>query len=71
MTYLTDVTHLYEVADRRAVRNYGLVRGTIHYVIIRDCVSEAVAKIDELQLAALSEVRKVVSHDRRHFTPRR
>jgi hypothetical protein len=43
-----------------------LVRGTIHYVIIRDCVSEAVAKIDELQLAALSEVRRGASHDLRH-----
>jgi len=66
MTYLTDGTHLYEIADRRSVRNYGLVRGTIHYVIIRDCVSEAVAKIDELHLAALSEVRSDVPRDQRH-----
>jgi hypothetical protein len=65
MTYLTDGTHLYEIADRRAVRNYGLVQGTIHYVIIRDCVSEAVARMDELQLAALSEVRRDVPYDRR------
>jgi hypothetical protein len=66
MTYLTDGTHLYEIAARRAVRNYGLGRGTIRYVIIRDCVSEAVAKIDELHLAALSEVRNDVSRDQRH-----
>jgi hypothetical protein len=63
MTYLTDGTHLYEVADRRAVRNYGLARGTIRYVILRDCVSEAVAKVDELHLAALSEVRRDAPHD--------
>lgn len=57
MTYLTDGVHLYEIADQRTVQNYGLRRGTISYTIIRDCVSEAVAAIDELQLAALSEVR--------------
>ena len=34
-----------------------VARGTISYVIIRDCVSEAVARIDDLHLAALSEVR--------------
>jgi hypothetical protein len=57
MRYLTDGTHLYEIAAQRTVENYGLRRGTIRYVIIRDCVSEATATIDELQLAALSEVR--------------
>jgi hypothetical protein len=57
MRYLTDGTHLYEIAAQRSVENYGLRRGTIRYVIIRDCVSEATATIDELQLAALSEVR--------------
>jgi hypothetical protein len=56
MRYLTDGTHLYEIAAQRTVANYGLRRGTIRYVIIRDCVSEATATIDELQLAALSEV---------------
>jgi hypothetical protein len=56
MTYLTDGTHLYEIAAQRTVQNYGLRRGPIRYVIIRDCVSEAVATIDELDLAALSEV---------------
>lgn len=55
--YLTDGKHLYEVAARRTVENYGLARGTIDYVVIRDCVSEATATIDELQLAALSPVR--------------
>jgi hypothetical protein len=57
MTYLTDGIHLYEIADQRTVQNYGLQRGTIRYVIIRDCVTEAVEKIGELDLAALSEVR--------------
>jgi hypothetical protein len=57
MTYLTDGIHLYEIADRCTVQNYGLRRGTISYVIIRDCVSEATATVDDLQLAALSVVR--------------
>ena len=56
MSYLTDGVHLYEIVDRRTVQNYGLRRGTISYVIIRDCVSEAVAKVDDLHLAALTEV---------------
>jgi hypothetical protein len=54
--YLTDGTNLYEVAAQRTVQNYGLRRGVIRYTIIRDVVSEATATIDELQLAALSEV---------------
>jgi hypothetical protein len=57
MKFFTDGIHLYEIADSRTVQNYGLARGTIRYLIIRDCVSEATATIDELQLAALSAVR--------------
>ena len=57
MKYLTDGTRLYEIAGRRTVQNFGLRRGVISYIIIRDCVSEATARIDELQLAALSVVR--------------
>lgn len=57
MRYLTDGMHLYEIAAQRTVQNYGLLRGTIRYTIIRECISEATATIDELQLAALSEVR--------------
>jgi len=57
MNYLTDGTHLYEIVAQRAVENFGLNRGVIRYVVIRDCVTEATATIDELQLAALSEVR--------------
>ncbi|HTT31080.1 MAG TPA: hypothetical protein VMG37_21880 [Solirubrobacteraceae bacterium] len=56
MRYLTDGRHLYEVVSRRTVQNFGRQRGLIRYTIIRDCVSEATATIDELQLAALSEV---------------
>jgi hypothetical protein len=59
MRYLTDGIHLYEVAEECTVQNYGLLRGTIRFVIIRDCVSEATAAIDELALAALSEVGKM------------
>jgi hypothetical protein len=57
MTYLTDGVHLYEIAAQRTVENYGLRGGTISYVIIRDCVSEETAAIDDLHLAALSIVR--------------
>jgi hypothetical protein len=56
MKYLTDGIRLYEIAAQRTVENYGLIRGTISYTIIRDCVSEAIATIDDLHLAALSEV---------------
>jgi hypothetical protein len=56
MRYLTDGTNLYEVVSRRTVQNYGRLRGSIRYVIIRDCVTEATATIDDLHLAALSEV---------------
>ena len=54
MRYLTDGTHLYEVVARRSVQNFGRQRGVIRYTTIRDCVSEATATIDDLQLAALS-----------------
>jgi hypothetical protein len=57
MRYFTDGIHLYEIAARRTVQNFGLTRGTISYVIIRDCVTEVTATIDDLHLAALSEVR--------------
>jgi hypothetical protein len=56
MKYVTDGVHLYEIAAQRTVQNYGLRRGTIRYTIIRDCVSEAVASVDDLNLAALTEV---------------
>lgn len=56
MKYLTDGVHLYEIAYQRVLENYGLRRGTISYTILRDCLSEAMATMDELSLAALSEV---------------
>jgi hypothetical protein len=56
MRYLTDGIHLYEIVTRRTVQNYGRLRGTIRYTILRDVVSEATATVDELNLAALSEV---------------
>jgi hypothetical protein len=55
--YLTDGTHLYEVAAQRTVQNYGLMRGVVRYTILRDVVTEVEARLDELQLACLSEVR--------------
>jgi len=57
MRYLTDGTTLYEIADQRTVRNYGLRGGTISYTVLRDVVSETVTTVDDLTLAALSEVR--------------
>jgi hypothetical protein len=57
MRYLTDGTHLYEIVSRRTVENYGLLRGTIGYTIVRECISEEMATLDDLTLAALSEVR--------------
>jgi hypothetical protein len=56
MRYLTDGVHLYEIVAQRTVQNFGVLRGTISYTIIRDVVSEAVARIDDLHLLALSEV---------------
>ncbi len=61
MTYLTDGIHLYEIAAQRTVENYGLLRGTIRYAVIRDCVTEAVATMSELDLATLSEVSHIGS----------
>jgi hypothetical protein len=57
MRYFTDGVHLYEIAAQRTVQNFGLRRGVIRYTVLRDCVSEATATIDDLQLAALSAVR--------------
>jgi hypothetical protein len=57
MRYLTDGTNLYEIAAQRTVQNFGLRRGVIRYVIIRDCITEATATIDDLELVALTEVR--------------
>jgi len=54
--YLTDGVHLYEIAAQRTVQNYGLQRGTIRYTILRECVTEAMAAMGDLDLAALSEV---------------
>jgi hypothetical protein len=57
--YFTDGIHLYEIAAQRSVTNYGRTRGVIKYTILRDCVSEVTATVDDLQLAALSEVATV------------
>jgi hypothetical protein len=57
MKYLTDGITLYEIAAQRTVRNYGLRGGTISYTVLRDVVTETVATVDDLMLAALSVVR--------------
>lgn len=56
MRYYTDGQHLYEIASQRTVQNFGLRGGTISYTILRDVVSEAEGRVDDLFLAALSEV---------------
>jgi hypothetical protein len=56
--YLTDGLHLYEIAAQRTVQNYGLLRGTISYTILRDVVTETHSgPLDDLSLAALTLVR--------------
>jgi hypothetical protein len=57
VNYLTDGTHLYEIAAQGTVQNFGRTRGLIRYVTIRDCVTEAIATVDWLNLAALTVVR--------------
>lgn len=57
MQYLTDGINLYEIAARRTVRNYGRTGGHIRYTVLRDCITEDTATVDELHLAALSPVR--------------
>ena len=52
VNYLTDGTHLYEIVAQRTVQNFGRTRGVIRYVIIRDCVTESIATVDEVNLAA-------------------
>lgn len=59
--YLTDGVNLYEIASQRTVENFGLLKGKIRYTVLRDCVSEAVARVDDLHLAALSEVRRAAA----------
>lgn len=56
--FFTDGTRLYEIASQRTVENYGLRRGTITYTILRDCVTGETAAMHELDLAALTEVKR-------------
>jgi hypothetical protein len=56
MEYLTDGVHLYEIAAQRVVENYGLLKGKIRYTVLRECISETVATMTDLDLVALSEV---------------
>lgn len=57
--YLTDGVRLYEVAFQRVDRNYGLAGGVLCRTVLRDCVDEErVWTVDDLTLAALSEVRR-------------
>ncbi len=56
MDYYTDGMRLYEVAARRTVQNYGLTRGAMRYVVLRDCISETTATLDDSDLLALTPV---------------
>jgi hypothetical protein len=55
--YLTDGRHLYEIASEHTVQNYGLAGGHIRTVILRDSVTYATARVNELDLVALTDVR--------------
>lgn len=57
VNYLTDGTHLYEIVARRTIQHFGRTRGVIRYIIIRDCVTESITTVDEVNLAALTVVR--------------
>ena len=57
VNYLTDGTHLYEIVARRTIQNFGRTRGLLRYIIIRDCVTESITTVDEVNLAALTVVR--------------
>ena len=54
--FYTDGTNLYELVAEQAHRNYGLMGGWLRRTIIRDVVSENTATLDDLNLAALSEI---------------
>jgi len=54
--YLTDGRNLYEIASQRTVTNYGRAGGTISYTVLRDCVSLAEARVDDLTLVALEQI---------------
>lgn len=58
--YLTDGARLYEIAAQRTVRNYGLAGGTISYTLLIDAADPDTPawRVDDLTLAALSEVRQ-------------
>lgn len=56
-SYFHDGRRLYELVSRHAVRNYGRAGGWITDTILRDCVTEETAAVDDLHLAALTEVR--------------
>jgi hypothetical protein len=57
MRYLTDGTNLYEIAAQRTVQISGPGAALSATSSSRDCITEATAAIDDLQLAALFEVR--------------
>ena len=63
MSYLTDGRHLYEVVNQQVQRNWGCHERSggrfgsfIRSTILRDCVSEECGVVDDLTLAALTEV---------------
>lgn len=59
--FLTDGVKLYEVAGVDAQENFGLTGGVLSRTILRDCAAaddDEVWVVDDLTLAALSEVRR-------------
>ena len=57
--FFTDSVHLFEVVSVQADTNFGKLGGTLSRTTLRDCCDEdRVWTVDDLTLAALSEVRR-------------
>ena len=55
--YLTNGRDLYEVDSRLTHKNFGCLGGTITDTVVRDVITGEMAHMDELSVAALSEVK--------------
>jgi hypothetical protein len=56
MSYLTDGLRLYEVVAEQADRNYGRLGGWIRKTLARDCASDEIRVMDDLEVATLRRV---------------
>lgn len=56
MQYLTNGTALYELVSERSVKNHGLGRGTIRYLIVMDCLTLELMTLNERDMVDLRPV---------------